>query len=169
MKTIQLTKGYFTVVDEIDYERLSVFRWHALIRRRKDGVVTCVYAARHGSIKNGQKRTYIYMHREILGLHRGRNPEVDHHDNNGLNNQRTNLRLSSGSQNKANARLRVDNTSGRKGVRWDQKNGKWKSEITVNGKLIWLGRFVSLEDASHAHDEAAKLYFGEFFKESVAV
>ena len=166
MKLIPLTKGYFAKVDDVDFESLSQLNWHAVPRTRKDGVVTCVYACRKSSSIGGKKRFGIYMHRQILDLHTTRKPDVDHRDTNGLNNQRENLRISTRSNNLANARLRIDNKSSRRGVRWDPKNNKWRSEITVNGKLIWLGRFVELEDASRAHEEAAVKFFGEFHRES---
>ena len=39
------------------------------------------------------------------------------------------------------------NTSGHKGVSWDKSKNKWYSYITVNYKLINLGRFDILEYA----------------------
>lgn len=87
---------------------------------------------------------------------------VDHKDNNGLNNQRENLRLASGSQNKANCAKYSNNTSGYKGVTLRKERNTWRAQIRVNNKLIILGCFVDKEEAARAHDKAALLYFGEF-------
>lgn len=102
-----------------------------------------------------------------MDLAKGRQPEVDHKDNNGLNNQRENLRISTRAEQLANTRLRIDNTSSRKGVHWDSKNQKWAASITVSGKCKFLGRFSSLDEAALAHDNAAHKYFGEFYRVSV--
>jgi hypothetical protein len=167
-KNISLSQGYSTVVDDEDFDRLSTFKWFAILRKRKDGVVTSIYAARKAVNEQGV-RTTLYMHREILGLGFGRVPEVDHKDNNGLNNQRTNFRVTTRSCNTANTRLRIDNKSSRKGVWWHEKNRKWLTQIGVNNKTIHIGYFNSLEEASAAHDEAARKYFGEFAKETIPI
>lgn len=46
-------------------------------------------------------------------------------------------------------------SSGRRGVRWYPNRGKWRARITVDGKLIHLGYFDSLEEATRAYEEAA--------------
>ena len=57
MRTIALTKGYITLIDDEDYQRIMAFGpWMALVTDGK------VYAAHS---KN--KHTYL-MHRFILGL-----------------------------------------------------------------------------------------------------
>ena len=54
------------------------------------------------------------------------------------------------------------NTSGHKGVSWDKSRNKWYAYITVNYKLINLGRFSILEDAIEARKKAEIKYFGEY-------
>jgi hypothetical protein len=98
------------------------------------------------------------MHRQLLGV---TDPEidVDHADRNGLNNQRYNLRATP-DQNPQNAKIRIDNTSGFKGV---SKSGKkWRVQISVHGKYFHIGYTTNKLDAARLYNEAAAKYFGEF-------
>ena len=61
-----------------------------------------------------------------------------------------------------NKGLQKRNTSGHKGVSWDKSKNKWYTYITVNYKLINLGRFSILEDAIEARKKAEIKYFGEY-------
>ena len=89
------------------------------------------------------------------------NMEIDHKDENKLNNQRYNLRLATHSQNMINKKIRKDNTSGYKGVHIT--SGKYiLAHIRTGGKQIHLGSFIDIVSAAHAYDDAAKKYYGEF-------
>ena len=61
-----------------------------------------------------------------------------------------------------NANLSKNNTSGYTGVTWHKLSQKWQSEIRVDGKKIYLGLFINLEDAIEARKQAEIKYFGEF-------
>lgn len=154
MKQIPLTQGYAALVDDADYEVLSSFKWHANVFHHT------VYADRFGPWVGG-KRVRIRMHRAILGV---TDPtiHVDHVDHNGLNNQRSNLRPCTQSQNQANCQLRKDNGSGIKGASWCRTREAWLSQIRRDGKTIHLGYFPAKEAAGEAYAAAAKKYFGEF-------
>lgn len=58
-----------------------------------------------------------------------------------------------------NRRVQKNNTSGVKGVSYDKKNNSYRASIGVNGRVIHLGRFKSLEDAKLARKEAEKTYW----------
>lgn len=150
MREIGLTQGMVALVDDDDYERLAEHKWFAH-RRPK------FYAARRRPRGTGM----IHMHREIMG-NPPKGPEVDHIDGNGLNNQRSNLRLVTHSQNMANSRPYVSNTSGVPGVSWHKTKEKWQAYIQKNGRWIHLGYFDDFNDAAKARKDAALKYFGEF-------
>lgn len=99
---------------------------------------------------------WLYVHGEWpLGL-------LDHIDGNPANNRLANLRLATQSQNCANARRRVDNSSGFKGVHFDRLTGRWRAEIMAGGRRGRLGRFDSPEAAHAAYAAAASRLFGEY-------
>lgn len=155
MKEIQLSKQgknrgkYVALVDDEDFEYLNQFMWHAL----KHG--NTFYALR--ALKDNGKKASQYMHCAIMG-----GKGIDHIDHNGLNNQRSNLRLCSQSQNVMNARKAPNRTSVYKGVCFNKAARKWEAQIIINGYRIHLGYFISETDAALAYNEKATELFGEF-------
>jgi phage-related protein len=155
MKTIPLTKNRFAMVDDDDFDKLSKHKW----------CVNCcgwgskyLYAQR-GKTSGGKIK--FLMHRVIMNAKKGQ--EIDHIDGNGLNNQKSNLRFVTRTQNQMNRIVQqVNNHSGFKGVCWDNKRGKWLAQIRVKTKTKFLGHFTNAEDAGKAYDDSAKIYFGEF-------
>ena len=155
MREIPLTNGYVALVDDADYESLIVFSWSALV----DETRQTVYAHRTGPKPDGSGQTTIRMHRQIYGCGA---PIVDHHDGNGLNNQRYNLRRASKEQNGQNRKPNRNSATGLKGVFPARRAGSFISRITVNRERIHLGSFTDKAEAGRAYDEAARKYFGEF-------
>jgi hypothetical protein len=88
--------------------------------------------------------------------------DVDHIDDDPLNNRRSNLRIASRFQNLGNTRRRADNTSGFKGVSWSNRFRYWVASIGYAGAKRHLGCYPTAEQAAHAYDEAAREMFGEF-------
>ena len=111
MKEIKLTRNQIALVDDEDFDRLSQFKWHVSKTGFKKENYTW-YAVR---TKVTTKHETIFMHREVLGL-TGKPERIDHADHNGLNNQKSNLRIATLSQNQANRRLLPNNKTGFKGV-----------------------------------------------------
>lgn len=108
----------------------------------------------------------VLMHRIILGRILGRlldrTEQCDHIDLNKLNNQRSNLRLATGSQNQQNKPKPASNTTGYKGVSFDKKRGKYYARIRTGIKRIHLGYFDDPVQAYSAYCEAAKQYHGDY-------
>jgi len=157
-KKIQLTKEKVAIVDDGDYEWLNQWKWHSEKGRNT------YYASRTSSRKNG-KRTTIRMHREILQPPVGM--DVDHIDLDGLNNQRSNLRIASKTQNLQNQRphrvyAKHIVSSQFKGVYRGRDEAKWCARIQVERRRISLGLFVSEIDAAKGYDEMSRKYFGKF-------
>ena len=89
----------------------------------------------------------LYLHRFVLGLVPG-DPLVDHRNGNGLDNRKSNLRLSTKSQNATNQAL-VNNigTSKYRGIFWDKTHNRWNAEQVVEGRHHHLGCFRSEDEA----------------------
>lgn len=88
--------------------------------------------------------------------------EIDHRNRNMVDNRWTNLREATVSQNRANASLRDDNTSGARGVSWHFPRRKWRARVYIDGKEKHLGLFFTLEEAQTAYAVASKKHYGEF-------
>jgi AP2 domain/HNH endonuclease len=159
MKRISITQGYTALVSDRDYSRVSRLKWHAWIDRHPDGSVRNVYAYHSYKVEGVQRK--VQMHRFILEMI---DPEiqVDHRDNNGLNNQRRNLRIATNAQNQRNARKAKGKSSKFKGVTWNKKVKRWQASMTANGKYLYLGLFLSEKEAAFAYTQTAQRIFGRF-------
>jgi hypothetical protein len=73
---------------------------------------------------------------------------VDHIDNNKLNNRLDNLQLVSQRLNVSKDRK---GSSKYTGVSWNKTAKKYKAEITINGKINYLGLFINEYDAHLAY------------------
>lgn len=152
MKEIPLSKEgknrgkFVALVDDSDHEMLSRYNWSLFM------VKTNNYAR---AIIDGKG---VLMHRLILGL---TDPKIlgDHADTNGLNNQRSNLRIATRTQNGVNRK--ACGTSKYLGVHLD-KYKYWITQISINKKQTYLGYFKSEIEAAKAYDVAAKKHYGEF-------
>jgi hypothetical protein len=152
-RMIALTLGQFALVDDADFPLLSVHRWN--FSPRSD---SGAYATRGCRMDDG-RRTTIYMHRQIMDA--PRESEVDHVDGDGLNNQRSNLRLCTKSQNIANARFKTSST-GYRGVYLQKRRGDWQAQATVDGKTVNLGTFKDPVEAAKVRDEFVGRLYGDF-------
>lgn len=150
MKKIKLTQGKSAWVDDCDYEYLNQWKWCT----HKKGKT--FYAARN--IKRNGKRTIIYMH-QVIAKRTGIKGIADHENQDGLDNQRSNLRPVTKKENCENQGISKNNTSGHKGVSWHKQNSKWQASIRHNYKLIHLGYFDKVKDAVKTRKIAEKKYF----------
>ncbi len=136
-REIQLTHGKVAIVSDEDFESLSKYQWHAVYIGKSSGDKKKWYAERSIYLGGGRKNSkikHIKMHREIMKAPRGK--IVDHIDGNGLNNQRSNLRIGNQSQNMSNVKYKTKNPY--RGISICP-NGKWKAQISVQGKNKVLG------------------------------
>lgn len=152
MKRIPLSKGYYALVDDEDFEWLSQYHWH----------YAHGYAMRNqrvSEVKPGQTKKKIFMHLEIFSP--GVAAIADHKDGDKLNNQKYNFRPSTKQLNQANALSQRGRSSRFKGVCWHKRYERWEAGITVRGRYKFLGRFDSEVQAATAYDAAALEHFGE--------
>jgi len=144
------------LIDEED-EDLALLSWYA-----HKGKGDYYYAAhREGS---GSRERY-WLHTEVLQRMLDRLLEsgelADHINRDKLDCRRENLRLATRSENEANKDKGKRGYSHYKGVS-QTKTGKWKAEITVDKKRIYLGVFIDEWNAAKAYNEAALDSFREF-------
>lgn len=152
MKEIPLTQRKVALVDDADFEEISRHKWYA----RRCG--KAYYAVRAAQM--GDRRVYLYMHRVVMEALPGM--EIDHINSNTLDNQRSNLRACTRSQNHMNARKLTGCSSRYKGVYWNKQARRWHSRIKVNGKHQHLGHFDNEWQAACTYNQAASRLFGEF-------
>ena len=159
MKTIPLTQGYETIVDDEDYEDLSEYKWFAQVREHR------IYAARNTrSEESGGSRTIIKMSRQI-----GRFQEdmvVDHKNGDALDNRRSNLRVCTFAENTRNRRKQSGSRSSYKGVsyrpRKREDSKRWRVQVWSRGKRYDIGYFYTEEEAARAYDKESKRLHGDF-------
>ncbi|MDR3541439.1 MAG: HNH endonuclease [Desulfosporosinus sp.] len=133
------------LIDVEDYEKVKLYTWYKNIDgyavTRRDGKTT-------------------RLHRLLMEV-----PDylqVDHINRNKCDNRRSNLRFATNKENARNVGLQKNSSTGVKGVNYDARINKFRARIRVDGRLIHLGHFSNLIDASGAYDRAALHYFGEF-------
>lgn len=154
MKTIELTRGQCTAVDDDDYEWVSKVKWYA----RKNG--STYYACRNKMTDVGQR--VFFLHNYIVSHAKGL--YVDHINGDGLDNRKSNLRICTFSQNLCNKARYKNNTSGYKGVSWNNHAKRWECQIRHGGVKDFLGYFDDPVEAAQTYDAAAIAFFGEFAK-----
>lgn len=86
----------------------------------------------------------------------------DHHNRNKLDNRKENLVPCTRQENNRNKSIQSTNKSGVSGVYWYKRDSKWKAQITIDNKAIYLGTFLNKDDAIKARLQAEKQYYGEF-------
>lgn len=149
MKTVALSnsKAKALVCDD-DYRRVVKHTW--FLEERANGqcyVRTTI---------NGKTTR---LHRFVLRVKDGSGC-VDHKDHNGLNNQRSNLRVASWAENSRNRIKWISKASDFKGV--SRRGRFWRAQILWEGRSIELGMYDRADKAAAAYDGAAKVLFGRF-------
>lgn len=154
MKEIHITQGKVAIVDDIDYEMLSQYKWQWNGR----------YVIRRRRVSEGGDTPQVYMHRQVAGAKEGE--IVDHEDCNTLNNVRSNLRLCAAGQNVCNRRVTKISKTGVKGVMHTPGRGRnireYRAKVKYKGVVHLDRMYHTLEEAKAAYDACARQVQGEF-------
>lgn len=159
VRRIKLTQGRYALVSAEDYDRVKAAGpWYAMRAEHLWYAARGVYL---GGGRSAPRRVTVRMHTSITGYE-----QTDHINGHGLDNRRVNLRGATAAQNAHNRYKQRNNTSGyigvsrRSTVRWV----RWRAQIQVDGKNLYLGMFGTAKEAARVRDQAARLYHGEFAK-----
>jgi hypothetical protein len=87
---------------------------------------------------------------------------VDHKNNNKLDNNINNLRWVTYTENNQNASISSRNSSGVKGVSFYKNLQKWRAHIKIDGILIHIGYYNTIEEAAQARIKRARQAFGQY-------
>lgn len=146
--------GRAAKIDVDDYELVSKHNWFA-----KEDPNSGLYAATNVPVRDGgpyRQRT-LRMHR-LLSDHK----VVDHANNDGLDNRRSNLREGADGKNAKNRRPNRRGSSGYRGVCWFKGTGKWRAYIMCDGKRFHLGYFEDKDEAARTYDAKAVELYGKY-------
>lgn len=140
-------------------EKQSAMQNAAIWNGKNAGKEACSETA-NGYLETSIFRRRVLAHRAIWKIVHGVDPQViDHIDGDKRNNRIENLRNVSQIENGQNHVRRRNNTSGVMGVRWDDRRLKWHTRINLKYRSIFLGYFVSFDDAVAAR-KAAEIEYG---------
>lgn len=151
MKEIILTREKVALIDNEDYERvINLGKWQAIRGKYTWYAKTDVYIVK-------KIRICVLLHRFILNIAETGNKLIgDHKDRNGLNCQKENLRVVTGTVSNSNRKKLYTNSSGVTGVYWSEQKLKWHAEIRWERKRYHLGFFNSVEEARVARETKEK-------------
>lgn len=143
------------MVDDEDFEKVSRHSWNADKNHYAISGVTL-----GGRPPKGRGFSFR-MHRLVLGLCDpvtgwfDATRQVHHIDNDPLNNQKSNLKIASPSENaRSKVRKPEGSTSQYRGVNWDSKQKKWRAHINI-------GAFDTELEAAKAWNRVAEFCWGD--------
>jgi len=99
------------------------------------------------SKNNNGKITNTYAHRMLMNP--SADKEVDHEDNNRANNRKSNLIVKTPAQNR-------HNNPTQNGYNWHKRSRKWRAQIYLQKKYIYLGLYNTEQEARAAYLEAKR-------------
>lgn len=119
--------------------------------------------------RNGYVRIMLdgkcYMSHRLAFLYMlGKFPtdQVDHINNDRVDNRWANLRPATRVENMRNVSSKQGSSSKYLGVSWNKRLSKWVAQIHINNKKQHIGLFVEEVDAAQAYNFTAYEYFGDF-------
>ena len=154
MKEIPLTQGKMALVDDEDFDKVNFLRWHTH-KGKNDKTYYAIHSEWTGSYVKKIRMSRLIMNPPECSV-------VDHIDGDGLNNQKSNLRIVSQRQNCQNRhQIKTSKFVGVTFDRWTKnKEKKWMATVVINAKQKMLGRFKTEEEAHEIYCNAIKTIGG---------
>src|ERR1044071_4759066 len=121
MQLIPLSKGLFAKIDDDDLALVNQHRWY-----ENAGYAKAYYQGKR-----------IRMHRLIMKAPDG--IQIDHRDTDKLNNEKSNLRFCTVTQNNRNVKLHKRNPTGYKGVSVEASTGHFRPNVYKDGVALSFG------------------------------
>jgi len=150
---------FWTIIDKKFLQNLInlKYRWYARYHKNINN-----YYAQCNIYKNG-KHSVITLHQFILNYFG--ELDIDHVNNNSLDNRELNLRIIKRDNNTQNRKSKnSNNKSGYRNVCFIK--GLWVVQLQVNGKNTRLGSFKNVDEAGKFAREMRKKYYGKFCGEN---
>ena len=151
-----MSKPLLDIIQETE-EKYDIDTESGLITRKRTGkIMGC--KNKNGYIQFGFNNVKYYVHRIILTKYLGREIKeyCDHINHNTSDNRIINLREITQQENIQYQQLSSRNKSGFKGVIWNKDNNKWRAQIHLNKKALFLGLFDTAELAYEAYKNKAQ-------------
>lgn len=151
-------ESLWTIIDLEDLERVINFPYTWYAKLNKSIGKYYVYASEYQPKTKRCKP--IFLHQFIMEAN---GKIVDHRNNDGLDNRKSNLRMATDKNNSTNRRSRnKNNSSGYRNVSWSESYGKWIVQMQVNKKNTILGKFDDVHEAGKFAEEMRQKYYGEY-------
>lgn len=151
-------ESLWAIIDLDDLERVINFpyTWYAKYNHTND----CYYVYSSPYCPETQRCNPLFLHQFIMDAN---GQTVDHKDNDTFNNHKSNLRISTDSDNSKNRKSKnSNNTSGYRNVCWSKSDKKWIVQLQINKKNKVLGKFDNVHEAGEFAKEMREKYYGEF-------
>ena len=136
--------GKFAIVDDTPFNRK---------------IVQQKFSLDHYGYPMASEETLQHLHHLVFGWP-PKGYVVDHINRDPLDCRSCNLRFVTKGENNFNKKERVDNSSGKTGVYFDKKTGRWYSRIGKNKQTYNLGCYGSFRDAVAARERAEIELYG---------
>lgn len=150
-------------------KHVGVFTWRDKSNPRTYGKTAGVVNRGRGYITIGIDYGHYTAHHLVWLWHHGYMPagQIDHIDGDRSNNLLSNLREVSQEQNSMNMKRNALNTSGVKGVHWDNQRKRWVAVIKNREQYLFRKAFKNIEDAEREIKAAREALHGEFANHGV--
>ena len=142
----------------VEYPNLTFDRTtNQLIRNNGKPLAICIDSKGYqyyGMNYNGKQQN-IRIHRLIYWMYHPLTSfdlQIDHIDRNKINNDLSNLRLATYSENNCNKTKKPNTSSKYKNVYWFKRGKKWQTAVKVNYKSSYIGIYDSQREAAIAYN-----------------